>query len=125
MDISQLPRNRFPWGNLYDFGDIAYVIEQELIYNQAKALRFWSPVTGAPGSIRLFSTMPHLDSVPLPRPMRAQGITQELQRMTTAVSGGARYPQQTSPKHIKGWEISRAMIDGQPVLVCAAVWVAT
>ncbi len=117
MELSNLPLLE-----LVGVSDDQKSIEDYLIsiFGNGNSISHISVVHGERRSGRILLQKRSIDSVPLPRPVSAEKIAIEMLRLAKEE---ARYDPAVRPKHHKGWEIKRAVIDSSPVAILLAQWV--
>lgn len=119
MFASHLPRT-VKLTRSSDMGVIANALAEALDGCLSLGYAHMDPIRGTSRSGRVLSPLPCGNSVPFPGPLFPEEMADELMQLTAEE---ARYDPPENPSGFKGWEISSAMIDGNPVAIVWTAWV--
>ncbi len=101
--------------------DLEMLIFQAATKSSIFGFRHFSPGDGTPNSIRVLSSSPFQGSAPFPQTLTSWDVARDL--MSISASGEARYGARPMTFMQKGWVVLNCVLEGQAVIVAAAVWV--
>lgn len=96
---------------------IEYLLASEF---QDNPVRYFAPVIGGPRSIRLLSSLPFRESVRYPNSMTSAFLAQQIVMFLVSE---ARYDPPKLPRHNKGVEFRKIILDNIPVILQQTIWV--